>query len=58
MKSVALTLLLSSVQSVKLGSKGVPVLMEPHNLRVNELAEADLHQRNYVIDGIDGYGFV
>ena len=56
MKTIALTMLLSAVQSVRLD--GVPVLMEPHNLRVNELAEADLHQKNYVIDGIDGYAFV
>lgn len=44
--------------ALQLTELGVPVMMEPHNLRTNELAEADLRQRNYVIDGVDGYAFV
>ena len=42
---------------VGLEAEGVPVLVQP-NLMKNTLAESDMDQRNYIIDGINGYDFV
>lgn len=43
---------------MQLSSKGVPVTVDPHNLLVNEMADADLKQRDFIIDGINGIDFV
>lgn len=42
---------------VGLEAEGVPVLVQP-NLMKNTMAENDLDQRNFIIDGINGYDFV
>lgn len=38
-------------------SEGVPVLVRP-KLLPNEAADIDLRQRDYIIDGVNGYDFV
>ena len=43
--------------AVQLSAEGVPVLIEPH-LMENEMADADLLQKDYIIDGINGIDFV
>jgi hypothetical protein len=41
---------------LQLEEQGVPVLVQPTLLK-NDVADADLEQRNYVIDGINGIDF-
>ena len=41
---------------VQTNEKGVPVYVQPTLLK-NEAAEVDLKQRNYVIEGVDGFAF-
>ena len=43
--------------AVQLSAEGVPVLIEP-KLMKNEMTDADLMQRDYIIDGINGIDFV
>lgn len=43
--------------ALQLEEEGVPVLIEPH-LRVNEMADVDLKQKDYIIDGLNGIDFV
>jgi hypothetical protein len=42
---------------VGLETEGVPVLVQP-NLMKNTVGDADLDQRNYIVEGINGYDFV
>lgn len=44
--------------TIQLEETGVPVLMEPQHLMVNEMADADLKQRDFIVDGINGIDFV
>ena len=46
-----------STSLIQLEEQGVPVLVKPTLLR-NEVVDADLSQRNYVIDGVNGFDFV
>ena len=46
-----------SFVQVESKSEGVPVLIEPKLLK-NEAEDADLSQRDYIIDGINGIDFV
>ena len=41
---------------IQTSSWGVPVLVQP-TLRANTEARADLHQRDIVIDGVNGFDF-
>ena len=43
--------------ALQLNAEGVPVLIEP-TLMKNEMTDADLMQRDYILDGINGIGFV
>ena len=43
--------------AVQLNAEGVPVLIEP-TLMKNEMADVDLMQRDYILDGINGIDFV
>lgn len=43
--------------AVQLGEQGVPVFVEP-TLMVNEMADIDLKQKDYILDGINGIDFV
>ena len=54
---VAFMALASTASGVKLSSKGVPVWSKP-TLMSNDMIDADLEQRNYVIDGMSGISFV
>lgn len=38
--------------------QGVPVWNDPVQLRVNEVADVDLKQKDYILDGINGIDFV
>ena len=42
---------------VGLEAEGVPVLVQP-NLMKNTVGDSDLDQRNYIVEGINGYDFV
>ena len=47
---------LDYVNFLQTKEQGVPVLVQPTLLK-NEAAEVDLQQRNYVIEGVDGFAF-
>jgi hypothetical protein len=43
--------------ALQLNAEGVPVFVEPTLLK-NEMTDADLMQRDYILDGINGIDFV
>ena len=47
----------ADASNIQTQEQGVPVLINPV-LLPNEMANADLGQRNYIIGGVDGYNLV
>ena len=43
---------------LQLEEEGVPVMMEPHNLLSNQALDIDLNQRDFIVEGVNGIGFV
>ena len=53
--SAIVALLVNCISAIKI--EGVPVLVNP-TLIPNDAADMDLRQRDYIIDGINGFNFV